>query len=102
MARKIRIAVKMEGRPWERREVEDELKVYQELVNGNIECCYRTRTNMLIFGNEEGRIRKMKPNIATPEGTIVGPVFAVRSGPDGEFAGLTDGDLKELGVKLLS
>ena len=102
MAREIVIAVKKEGEPWERLVVEDNLKVYQGIVEGNIECCYRTVSNMLIFGNEEGRIRGMKPNVATPEGTIVGPVFAVRSGTGGEFDSLTKKDLKMLGVNVSS
>ena len=98
MKRKITIAVKDPGEPWEKRVVEDELPVYQQIVGGYIEGAYTTSFGVHVFCNEEGRLNNMKKNVVTPDGVIFGPVFAVRDNDEGEFESLTKEDLKKLGI----
>ena len=97
--KKIVIGVKYPKQPWEAREVEDTLPVYQKIVGGYIEGCFTTQSGIHIFGNEEARILKLPPNVMTPDGMICGPVFAVRSNDEGEFVSLTLKDMKSLGMK---
>lgn len=98
MKRKITIAVKNPGEPWEKRIVEDVLPVYQQIVGGYIEGAYTTSFGVHVFCNEEGRLNNMKKNVVTPDGVIFGPVFAVRDNEEGEFESLTNEDLKKLGI----
>jgi hypothetical protein len=98
MKRKITIAVKNPGEPWEKRTVEDVLQVYQQIVGGYIEGAYTTSFGVHIFCNEEGKLNNMKRNIMTPTDVIFGPVFAVRDDGEGEFESLTKDDLKRLGI----
>ena len=97
--RKVRIAVKDPGKAWEVREVEDDLKVYQGIVGGNIEGAFTTSSGIHIFCNDEGRINGMKRNLILSSDYIFGPVFAVRSDEEGEFVSLEDEDLELLGIR---
>lgn len=97
--RKVLIAVKEPGKAWKVQEVYDQLLVYQEIVGGYIECCYKSKDGFLVFGNEEGKINGSRVNLMTAEDYICGTVFAVRSDEDGEFQSLTDADLIKLGLK---
>lgn len=57
------------------REIENDLKPMQELVEGLIECVPLGNGDIIIC-NEEGLIHGMKPNFALANGTaIVGPAF---------------------------
>lgn len=96
MTRQITIGIKEPGKPCHFREVEDALPTYQKIVGGYIEHCHSTESGVLIFGNEEGKILGLEPNIELPNDTIVGTVFAVRSDEEGEFCGLTGEDIAEL------
>ena len=95
---KVRIAVKDPGKAWEVREVEDDLEVYQEIVEGYIECAFTTSGGIHVFCNEFGKINGMKRNVIVSDDYIFGPIFAVRSGEEGEFVSLTDDDLLLLGI----
>jgi len=99
MKKFITIAVKEPGKDWRMNVVEDVLPSYQKIVGGNIEFCHSTKSGILIFGNEEGKLRGLEPNIELPNDIIVGTVFAVRSDEEGEFETLTDEDFVELGIK---
>ena len=98
MNRKITIAVKNPGEPWEKRIVEDVLPVHQQIVGEYIEGAYTTSFGVHVFCNEEGKLKHMKRNIMTPNDIIFGPVFAVRSNDEGEFDSLTKEDLQKLGI----
>ena len=90
---KITIAVKEPGEPWEIREVEDELKTYQDIVGGYIEE-FRKVKDVCFFCNEEGKLLNLRPNIMVRGGDlIVGTIFAVKVDDEGEFVSLTDNDL---------
>ena len=60
MNRKITIAVKNPGEPWEKRIVEDVLSVYQQIVGGYIEGAYTTSFGVHVFCNEEGRLTEAR------------------------------------------
>lgn len=96
MAKKITIGIKEPGKYWHFREVEDRLRTYQQIVGGHIEMCHAREDGILIFGNEEGKLLGLKPNIFLPRETIVGTVFAVRSDEKGEFISLTGEDIRSM------
>ena len=90
---KLTIAVKEPGEPWKIREVEDELKTYQDIVGGYIEEFHHVN-GVHFFCNEEGKLLNLKPNLMIgKDDLIVGTVFAVRCNDEGEFVSLTNNDL---------
>lgn len=93
MTKKITIGIKAPAKAWHFREVEDELSTYQQIVGGYIELVYAAPDGILLFGNEEGKLLGMAPNIELPYDTIVGTVFAVRSDEEGAFQSLTGEDI---------
>lgn len=96
---KITIAVKEPAKPWRKQEAENTLETFQKIVGGYIELCLYGPNGVLIFGNEEGKLLGMVPNIELPNDTIVGTVFAVRSNDEGDFISLYDEDFDSLGVR---
>lgn len=96
MTRQITVEIKDPGKPWHFREAEDTLPTYQQIVSGYIQLGYSTKSGILIFCNEEGKILGLEPNLELPYDTIVGTVFAVRSDEEGEFCSLTGEDIIEL------
>ena len=100
MTRKITIAVKEPLDCWRVRTVIDKLKCYQDIVGGYIEQFCQTSGGILMFCNEEGKLKDLLPNIVGPLGdVIVGTIFAVRADDDGEFQSLTDYDLAKLDAR---
>ena len=93
--KKIRIAVKNPGEDWEIRTAEDALPTYQKIVGGYIEHFEDTASGVHLFCNEDGKLKRLKPNLfsLSLRETIMGPVFAVRSDDEGNFVGLTDEDV---------
>ena len=89
----LTIAIKEPGKAWEKREVEDTLKTYQDIVGGPIEHFHRSNNGVEYFCNEEGLLRDLEPNVVVCGQTIVGTIFAVRSNEEGEFESLRDEDL---------
>jgi len=73
-------------------EVENDLKVFQELVGGYIEIIpANDDRSILMIVNEEGRRENLKNNILwMDQVSIVGNVVFIRNGDDGEFHSLTD------------
>ncbi len=61
MAETIRVLYKQVGKPFEVREVPNELSALQALVGGLIETVH-VFEDVLLICNEEGRIRGLKPN----------------------------------------
>ena len=68
-------------------EIENELSVFQKLVDGYVEPIYKGDYIFLV--NEEGLIMNLPQNILG----LVGNVVIVRNGGS-EFEGLTDNDIK--------
>lgn len=90
----ITIATKEPGLPWEARTVPDKLETYQAIVGGYIEHFHTSNRGVDYFCNEEGKLKKMQPNVVVRGQQIVGPIFAVRSDEEGEFISLTEDDLE--------
>lgn len=101
----ITIAVKEPNKPWMTSKVENDLKVFQEIVGGYIEFFHRSDSDICYFCNEEGKILGLEPNFNFFGDIIVGNVFAVREDyDDGNFASLTEDDIKmfnDLGFSVL-
>ena len=93
---RITIVVKHPGQEPKMVVVDNELDVFQGIVDGNIEIAGYIDTNMMVICNEEGKLRGMQPNIWIHRrwhevDTIVGTVFAVKY--DGEeFVDMTEDD----------
>lgn len=98
MKRFITIAVKEPNEKWQMCVVEDALPVYQKIVGGYIEHVYTMDEGILVFGNEEGMIKRLPTNILG-EQVFFGTLFAVRSDEEGEFQCLTDKDFISLGIR---
>lgn len=90
----ITIAVKTPNKQWCLLDVNNELSVFQNIVQGPIELFYQSRSGILYFCNEEGKIFHLEPNFPFNRDIIVGTVFAVRSDDEGEFISLTFEDIK--------
>lgn len=95
----MRVVVKEVGNYGEIRDIKDDLKIYQEIVGGDIET-FRLTDDILIVLNENGKWLGLDANFAIPchggmEELIVGNVVFVST--DGcDFAGLTDEHIKFL------
>ena len=87
------IAIKEPGKAREKREVEDTLKTYQDIVGGWIDPFHTSNNGVEYFCNEEGRMRGLEPKVVVRGQTIVGTIFAVRMNEEGEFESLRDEDL---------
>lgn len=100
MTRMITIAVKEPADCWRVRHVKDSLKTYQDIVGGYIEQFTQTAGGIVMFCDEEGKLKDLLPNIVGPLGDVIfGTIFAVRADDEGEFQSLTDYDLLKLGAK---
>ena len=91
----IKVLVKEPGKPAVFKEIEDDLKSMQELVNGHIEIVTINHDpEILLICNEEGKLERLEANFATFRNDfIVGNVFFARGDDEGEIVGLEDGDL---------
>lgn len=95
----MRVVIKEVGKAGEIREIEDDLKVYQDIVGGDIET-FRLTHDILVVLNEDGWNQGLTPNFKIPchdnqVETIVGDVaFVSIEGCD--FAGLKDEHLEFL------
>ncbi len=70
----MRIVVKKAGQMTEVREVENDLRVFQEIVGGYIETV-SVMDNILCVCNEEGKLLGLPMNIFLKGDMIVGDVF---------------------------
>ena len=70
----MRIVVKKVGQMPEIREVENDLRVFQEIVGGHIEIIMFVE-NIICVCNEEGKLKGLPLNFITSGDFIVGDVF---------------------------
>lgn len=97
----MKILYKKPGLPPEVREIENELKVYQELVEGYIEVV-RFGDYCLIV-NEEGWLKNLQHNfyMEAIDQMIYGPaVFTRLNEARDDFAGMNDNDIKWIRYRL--
>ncbi len=75
-------------------DIEDDIKVMQELVGGYIETVkIFSSIDMVVVVNEMGKIEKLKPNIYCGQDVLVGNIFFI--GIDiPEMRGLSDDELE--------
>lgn len=90
----VTIAVKEPRKPWEIRNVSDELETYQKIVGGYIECFWN-KERLSFFCNEDGKFLDLKFNFRFGvHDFIMGSVFAARVDTEGDFIDLTNDDIK--------
>lgn len=91
----IKVLVKEPGKLAALREIENSLKSAQSIVGGYIEivAVYHD-PRIIMFCDEEGKLKGLEVNLSHGKDLIVGPVFFARSDDEGDTAGLEDGDLE--------
>lgn len=94
----MKILFKKVGQQPELLEIEPNLKVYQNLVGGLIECLDIEKNISIVF-DEEGKLKGKEVNIAISNGSwmdlIVGDIFFIGfDRNEGEFISLTDDQIK--------
>ena len=97
MKNKIKILIKEPYKKPYIKEVENELKTYQEIVGGYIEYIgCPTCEEIDLVCNEEGKLDKLEGNFFIPEyeDCLVGTVFAVGYNDEGDFISITDEQVK--------
>lgn len=77
------------------REIEGELKDYQEIVGGYIEAVPTRNDNILMICNEEGKLEGLEPNFKMGNDIVVGSVLFVGRGGE-DFRELTDEEITEV------
>lgn len=88
----IKIVFKEPLKKAEERIVEDKLEEYQKLVEGHLESVHITQ-NIVMICNDEGKIKKLDPNIIWGSDVIVGNIFVVGA-QDDDFRSLTENEIK--------
>ena len=76
--------------------IDNRLESFKSIVKGFIECVPIDRTGIQAIVNEEGKMRKMKPQIfiLNKGDYLVGPIiFARLDETNGEFIDLTEKDI---------
>ena len=95
---KIKVLIKEPYKKAEIKEVDNELKTWQELVGGTIQVVAMPKTNEVdIICNDEGKLEALDGNFFLPEyeDCIVGTAVMVSYNDEGEFISLTDKQLKK-------
>lgn len=90
---KIKVIVKEPGKDPEVREIDDSLEAMQEIVGGSIEMVPfpgLERDGVCIVLNEEGKLDGLAPNVQYYQDIIVGSLFVMGSGDEGESASVPD------------
>lgn len=96
----IKVIVKKPNQSAEAKEVENDLKTFQNLVGGYIEVL-PVGNNILLVCNEEGKLEELEPNFRLGNDVIVGDAVFVADGNDGEFHSLSEGNIQRL-LKMFS
>ena len=98
----LKVIVKKPGLEPVVREVTNELKTFQKIVEGHIEC-FHFYNDIICICNEEGKLRHLAPNFIVNNDVIVGNVIFCLD-EDGEFKSLTEDkiELVERLVRVLS
>ena len=104
----ISAAIVTPERPWITLGMEKgaELQIMQSIVAGRVEAACTHRAGVVMFINDEGKLRGMQPNRAATHlyingytDPIVGNAVIVRIGDEGEIVDLTEEDLKWLEIR---
>ena len=94
---KIKIVFKEPNKNPIEMEIDNTLEKLHELVGGYIEVVPENQEcTILMIINEEGKLKGLEPNIASPYDTIVGNIVFVKNIGDGEFHSLTEDMIKYL------
>ena len=76
-------------------EIENNLKTFQKMVDGHIECAYLMDDNdVVLICNEEGKINGMELNRDIGHDIIAGPFLVVNDEGD-DFGSLTEEQIKK-------
>lgn len=95
----MKVIVKEVGKNPQVKEIEDDLKVYREIVEGHIEVVPLFK-DVVIICNEEGKLQGKAPNIKLNHDIVVGNIVVVGTYGE-EFRGLTEGELFLAKIQLL-
>lgn len=89
----MRAIIKEVGKSATVKEIENDLATMQGLVGGYIEAVSAGQGICLVC-NEEGKLNDLPPNFPIGRDIIVGTAVFVAYGKDGEFADLTDEQIR--------
>ena len=88
------------GEPPEIKEIPNELSGLQHEVGGLIECVYLDDGSIVVV-NEEGKLNGMEPNRRLGTDIICGPFFICGDSLDGDFASLSEEQIRKYSEKFL-
>ena len=88
------------GEPPEIKEIPNELSGLQHEVGGLIECVYLDDGSIAVV-NEEGKLNGMEPNRRLGTDIICGPFFICGDSLDGDFASLSEEQIRKYSEKFL-
>ena len=97
--KQIKVIVKRPNSKAKEMTIVDELKTYQELVEGYIEVIPFPKDRTIQFvANEEAKIYGFAPNLCLPhyQDVLCGTIVAVSVDEDGDFQSLTDRQVKKV------
>ena len=91
---RITVVYKQPGAKAKLQVIDNTLESFQTLVNGYIETACRLSPDLFVICNEEGKLRKMEPNLYFLRNgwvidEIVGPVIISKLGDEGDFVDMT-------------
>jgi len=81
-------------------EVENDLKTFQEIVGGIIQCVPLTK-DIVLTCNDEGKLLGFPINRQFGNDILVGTFFLTKSDNEGKFISLTDDDLRMIKDNIL-
>ena len=88
------------GEPPKIKEIPNELSGLQHEVGGLIECVYLDDGSIAVV-NEEGKLNGMEPNRKLGADIICGPFFICGDTLDGDFASLSEEQIRKYSEKFL-
>jgi len=92
----LRILCVEPGKAPEEKEIGTDLGSLQAEVDGLIECVYlNDDPGTILVCNEEGKLNGMEMNRQLGDDIICGPFFLVRDDGEGDFASLTDRQVRD-------
>lgn len=92
----LRILCVEPGEAPEEKEIGTDLGSLQAEVDGLIECVYlNDDPGTILVCNEEGKLNGMEMNRQLGDDIICGPFFLVRDDGEGDFASLTDRQVRD-------
>ena len=93
----VNVWIKNPGESFCKREIENSLESFQEIVGGYIEIVQGSLYGDLLICNEDGKVKGLPYNCMINDHMIVGPVILIGSEAD-DFADvtLTEKDIKKI------